>query len=124
MSKKKASTTPAEALAAIKEAAARGDLHFASDSLTTQFDAEIQRIFRALYIEKNGREPKRGIWAANGTSIGLLFDWNDETKSYDERAYTICRAVGERLGIELTPKTLWEDAAAALRAKERTEPVS
>lgn len=116
--------TPEEALAEIRAAAEAGRIDFAPDVLTAQYNDEIQRIFIALYTEWNGKPPKRGIWTADGQTVGVLFEWDPETKEYSARSHATCKKVGEQLGIELTPRSVWEEAAATLRAKEGKRPVS
>ncbi len=109
--------TPEEAMAIIREAADKGNVRFADDTLTAQYNVEIQIIFKALYWAKNGKNPKRGIWTSNEGTIGFLFDWDPETKTYSEESRAICKTVGDALGVELTPDTIWHEAGAALRAK-------
>jgi len=109
-----------EALARIKAAAEAGNIEFASDTLTSQLDAEIQEIFRELYVSHNGREPKRPIWTADGTTLGVMLDYDAATREYTEKSFATCRFVGKKLGIELTPRTKWEEAGLQLRAKRAT----
>jgi hypothetical protein len=112
--------TPEETLALIKEAAGNGRIDFAPDSLTAKYDYEIQTIFSLLYFEKRGEKPKRKIWTADGVTVGFVLDYNADTKDYTPESYEICKRVGEQLGISLTPRTVWEEAAAELRSKNPT----
>jgi len=118
-----AKRVPSEAEAAlerVKAAAAAGKIRFASDTLTAQVDAEIQEIFRELLITHNGREPKRPIWTADGATLGVMLDYDPATRDYTERSFETCRFVGKKLGIEITPRTKWEEAGLQLRAKRAT----
>lgn len=111
--------TPEDALRAIQEAAKSGDIKFASDELAAQYDEEIQVIFTTLFTALKGRAPKRPIWVADGQTVGVVLDWTKET-GYSPESHEALKTASAQLGIELTPKTVWEDAAAALRAKSPT----
>lgn len=116
--------TPEEILAEIKKAVAEGKYELAPDSIAVEYDPEIQRIFRALFVESRGREPKRPIWCSDLSDIGVLFDWDPETKDYPAATYAVCTKVGTALGIEVSPKDLFVDAAIRLRSKESKSPKS
>jgi hypothetical protein len=106
--------TPEEALAAIRAAAAEGRIDFGSDTLTAEYDDEIQRIFVAVRGALLGREPPRGLWTADGEKIGNVLDKRDG--DYTPESYAACEKASRELGISITPRTVWEDAGAALRA--------
>ncbi len=108
----------------IRTAVVKGEFTMAPDVLTAQLDDEIQKIFIALYLIHKQKEPKRGIWTADGQPVGVVLDWDEKTSQYTEQSYRTLEKVSALLGIPLTPQTLWEDAALALRDKNRTEPVS
>lgn len=109
--------TPEEALAAIKEAAEAGNIEFASDTLTSQLDTEIQEIFRELTFAYRGRYPTRAIWTADGVSLGVILDRDPTSREYTRESLEACRTAAEKLGIELSPRMTWEEAALQLRGK-------
>ena len=108
--------TPEEALAAIRAAAAEGNIKFAPDSITAQYNTEIQRIFSVVYEIFNGKAPTRPIWVADGTSIGGILERAPDNTDYTFKSYATCLGASQKLGITINPRTLWEDAGAALRA--------
>ena len=114
---------PETVLTEIKEAAAQGNITMGSDSVTAQLNAEIQEIFRALYLESTrGREPKRPIWTSNEGTVGVLFSgWDPETKKYPAGVYAVCEKVGWDLGITIRPENTWVEVASALRAIRANE---
>ena len=120
MSKNNVPSEAEVALAKIRAAADAGKIEFASDTLTSQLDAEIQEIFRELFIAHNGRQPKRPIWAADGSKVGVVLDYDPAAREYSQASLVSCRTVGEKLSIDLTPETTWEDAGLQLRAKRAT----
>jgi hypothetical protein len=109
--------TSAEALAHIQEAARADRVDFAPDVLTRQYDAEIQEIFVALRLCL-GKPPRRPMWVADGQQIGVVLEWateGDDESGYSTESIAACLEVGERLGIALTPHSIWEEAASQLR---------
>lgn len=110
---------PEEALEQIKKFASEGKIAFADDSLTAEYDAEIQEIFRAVWMALKGKEPKRPLWTADGQVVGNVLDWRTEEwrfSGYTDASINACKRASAHFGIEITPDTVWEDAAAELRA--------
>lgn len=101
--------TSEEALAHIKAAAESGDITFASDNFCAQLDDEIQEIFTTLRITERGQPPRRNIWTSDGSRIDSVFDANTDQVA-------CMRQVSEKLGVEIKPTDLWEDAAMRLRS--------
>ena len=62
--------TPAEALAAIQQAAAEGCIEFGSDTFAAQLDEQIQAIFRELRDVMGLPPPKRPVWIADSVTVG------------------------------------------------------
>jgi len=113
--------TPEEALAHIRAAARADDVTLAPDVLTRQYDAEIQEIFVALRLCL-GRPPRRPMWVADGQQVGCVLEWateGDDESGYSTESIAACLEVGERLGIALTPHSIWEEAASRLRERRR-----
>lgn len=110
--------TPEEALAKIKVIAAEGEVTFGSDTLTAEYDDEIQRIFMAVRGALLGMDPPRGIWTADGQKIGTVL--NRDKDGYTPESYAACEKASQKLGITITPQTIWEEAGAALRALDPT----
>lgn len=108
----------------IRTAVMKGEFKMAPDVLTSQLDDEIQEVFIALYLTHKGKEPKRALWVADGQPLGVVLDWDPEAKKYTDKSLVSLKKVSDLLKIPLAPDTLWEDAALALRDKQRTEPVS
>lgn len=110
--------TPEEAIKAIRAAAAEGRIEFSPDTLTAEYDDEIQRIFVAVRRVILGRDPPRGLWTADGEHIGNVLEKDPVTQDYSTKSYAACEKASRELGITITPQTIWEDAGAALRAMD------
>ena len=108
-------TTPEEALAWAREAVAEGTIEFGSDTLTAQFDAEIQEIYAAVRMAETGKPPRRPIWTADGQTIGFVVALDDAGRP-TAAARDAVRSAGRQLGIELSVDDVWEEAAMRLRA--------
>lgn len=110
------SMTPEQALASIKAAAVEGCIRLASDELTAQYNEEIQRIYATISQALHGKPPRRPIWTADGQDIGVVLTWDQDTKDYTPDSYQALKVASQTLGVTLTPRTIWEDAAASLRS--------
>jgi len=112
--------TSDEALAQIKEAAAAGRMRFADDTVNATLDDEIQQIFVAIRMAVAGQPPKRPLWTADGTSLSAVLPLDDDGHVTPEGHEAVARASVD-LGIPLSSKDLWRDAALRLREKSSTK---
>ncbi len=106
---------PKEALQIIRDAAEADNIEFASDTLTTQLDAEMQEIYSELYYQMRGKLPKRALWVADGYGIEVILDGK-----WDEKSLKAIDYVNKKFNLDLIPQTKWEDAALKLRAQRYT----
>lgn len=53
---------------------------------------------------------------SDDANIGLTLDWDADKREYTERSQEACKRAGDELGLKLTPKTTWVEAAMALRS--------
>jgi len=113
--------TPEEAIKAIRAAVTEGRIKFGRDTITAEYDDEIQRIFVAVRRVILGREPPRGLWTADGEHIGNVLEKDPVTHDYSPKSYAACEQASKELGITITPRTVWEDAGAALRSLDSTQ---
>lgn len=111
--------TPEEALAKIKAIAAEGKITYGSDSLTAEYDDEIQRIFVAVRRALLGKEPPRGFWTQDGERIRNVLD-KVAPGVCSPASIAACETASRELGITITPDTIWEEAGAALRSLDPT----
>ena len=108
---------PEEVLAEIKQAAKDGKVEFASDVLAAALNEEIQKIFSTIKMIETGNPPKRPLWTADGIQIGIIMEL-DENGRPTQKARQIIEQVSLILGISLSTKDTWEEAALRLRDKE------
>lgn len=109
--------TPEEMLDFIREAA-RNEIVFASDTVASAYDDEIQRIYRMLREVEGKPPPKRDLWVSDDIRIDIvLFVEGDEARR-------VAIEAGRRLGVPLEATDLWVDAAARLRDHEGQAPRS
>lgn len=97
---------------------------FGEDTLTAQLDTEIQEVYEALIWAYKEEKPRRPIWTADGVSIAVVLNWDQNTKEYTPESLRAIDKASEMLGIKLRIETTWEEAALALRDKKREHPVS
>lgn len=101
--------TPEEVMAAVKQAVDEGRVAMAEATQAELLDDEIQEIFIAVRIEDGGKIPKRPLGASDQSVI-----W--DVILGDRTPNEVAEAAGKRLGIELSSKDLFVDAALRLRA--------
>lgn len=100
--------TPEEALILAKRHAMEGNIHFAKDDLTDEYNDEIQRIYQEMYFAMKGKYPSRDIWTADGVSIDIIIPEGHNTKQ-------ILEAASKKIGFPLHEDMTWEQAGMLLR---------
>lgn len=109
--------TPEEALKEIKEIATKGCIVWGDDTITSQYNDEVQEIFYVLRVHLTGKVPKRPIWVGDGYNIGICLD--EENGVYSDKSLEAINLVNKTLGLNITTSTIWEDAAAELRSNRK-----
>jgi hypothetical protein len=108
--------TPEKALALIQEAALTGSIKMADNTQSAALDEEIQAIFVTVRVALTGKMPKRDMFAADRSTISDVLPLSDSGGTAAEGIIAVAKTSKE-LGIELSHKDTWIDAALKLRAK-------
>lgn len=101
----------------IRTAAMKGEIVFDADHIANKLDEEIQEIYLVLRKLQKKPYPKRPIWVADSADLSTGFDHEGGTRE-SEGNLAILAELEKELGIPLTLRTKWVDAALALRSKK------
>lgn len=85
-----------------------------SDSVVSQYQPEIQDIYRMIFSKLYGYAPDKGIWVSDNVVLGVALE--HENGEYTEESLIAFTEAVVELGIIVNPSTRWEDAAKLLRS--------
>lgn len=85
-----------------------------SDAVVSQYQPEIQEIYRTIYSKLYGYAPEQKIWVSDNVVLGVALE--HENGAYTEESLRAISEAGVELGIIVNPSTRWEDAAQLLRS--------
>ncbi len=112
--------TSKDALAEIKEKAAKGKIVFADDTRAVDLDPEIQQIFAALFTLANeGEPPEDGMLASDESLVGDILPWAEDGSGVTTEGQAYVAHVAAELGIPLSAKDRLVDAALRLRERSK-----